>query len=110
MLCAPSTTRKPNFETSRNITVLNVDAPRVVQSILMSAPSLKTSSRPPHVNTSSILTLIGRNMSAHAEKRIANKSARSTGRVLLVTDDKQPMLVEMLLAKGIEVVGVSTGT
>jgi len=49
-------------------------------------------------------------MSARAEKRIAERNARSTGRVLLVTDEQHPPLVQLLHAKGIEVVGVSTGT
>jgi diguanylate cyclase (GGDEF)-like protein len=90
--------------------VLNLDGVPLPQSILMSAPILKTPGNPLHTNPPSLLTLQGRIMSAHAEKRIADKNARSRGRVLLVADNEQRLLVQMLRAKGIEVVGVSTGT
>ena len=89
--------------------MLNLDATAVVQDILGLAP-LKSSSCPPHANLSKFLKSPGRIMSARAEKRIAERNARSTGRVLLVTDEQHPPLVQLLHAKGIEVVGVSTGT
>ena len=89
--------------------MLNLDAMSVVQDILRVAP-FRSSSRPPHTYSSSLLKLPAQNMSAHAEKRIAERNARSTGRVLLVTDEQQPRLVQLLRGKGIDVVGVSTGT
>ena len=71
-------------------------------------PLEKISERPPHANYPASLVLPGLNMSAHGKKRIFERSARSNGRVLLITDDEQVTLVELLAAKGIDVVGVST--
>jgi len=88
--------------------VLNLDAVPVVQSILVSVPSILGS--PPHLNPSAKLIMRRRNMSAYAEQRIPEKKTRSRGRVLLVSDHEQPALVEMLQSRGIDVVGVSTGT
>ena len=76
----------------------------------MTAPLFNTLGSPPHINPSSLSNILGSSMSAHAEKRTAKRSARSRGRVLLVMDEEQPRLVKMLQEKGIEVVGVSTGT
>jgi diguanylate cyclase (GGDEF)-like protein len=90
--------------------MLNLDAAPQSQSMLVNAPSIeaiRTSSPHKFVN---VLPFTGFRMSAYAEKRSAEKSARSRGRVLLVMDEKQPDLVNRLQAKGIEVVGVSTGT
>lgn len=90
--------------------MLNLDAAPVGRSILELAPSMKFSSRPPLPLPSSNLNLLGRNMAAQFETRIAEKGTRSRGRVLLVSDEAQPMLENLLDAKGIDVVGVSTGT
>jgi len=90
--------------------MLNLDAAPVVQDILVFAPLVISRSRPPHAKLSEPLSLSGSRMSAHAEKRIAERNARSRGRVLLVMDDEQADLVQTLRTKGIEVVGVSTGT
>jgi len=90
--------------------VLNLDAAPVAQSILVSAPFLNTFGNPLQLKLNCLAILVSRDMSARAEKRIADKDGRSRGRVLLVTDHEQPMLIDMLKARGIEVVGVSTGT
>jgi two-component system, cell cycle response regulator len=93
--------------------MLNLDAALRTQSMLVTAPSLKIPGRPPTINSLPFLVVAGLNMSdmsARAEKRIAEKITRSRGRVLLVMDEQQPALVRMLQSKGIEVVGVSTGT
>jgi two-component system cell cycle response regulator len=90
--------------------MLNLDVAPVAQSILVPAPETQTSVPPHHANSSASSTLIGLNMSAHAKKRLAERSARSKGRVLLITDDEQPALVKLLSQKGIDVVGVSTAT
>ena len=85
--------------------VFNLDAAPRTQSILMTAPAKKISEHPPRAIYSASLT---QNMSAHSKKRITERSARSKGRVLLITDNAQPELVEKLAGKGIDVVGVST--
>jgi len=90
--------------------MLNLDAPLVGQSILITASSLTTFDNPPHLGPASRFTMSGRFMSAYAEKRIPEKRTRTRGRVLLVSDHDQPTLVSMLEARGIDVVGVSTGT
>ena len=90
--------------------MLNLDAPLQAQSMLVTAPLLKTPGRPLHIISLPFSPIIGLNMSAHAEKRVAERITRSKGRVLLVMDEQQPDLVRMLRSKGIEVVGVSTGT
>ena len=75
----------------------------------MAAPAEQISERPPQANYSASLILPGLNMSAHAKQRITQRSARSKGRVLLITDDEQQTLIERLVAEGMDVVGVSTG-
>lgn len=91
--------------------MLNLDAAPVSQSILRLAPSLKTFSRPPLKDRSKNVNLKRRTMAAQAEKKTSpDKNARSKGRVLLVADESQPDLVQSFTDKGIEVVGVSTGT
>ena len=89
--------------------MLNLDADPVAKGILSSAPLLKTLDRPPLTKLSTLLPLVGLNMAAQAEKRIADKGARARGRVLLICDEEQPSLLAMLAAKGIDVVGVATG-
>jgi len=50
-------------------------------------------------------------MTAHARKTKANAAQnRSRGRVLMITDDDQSTLGETLFGRGIDVVGVSTGS
>src|ERR1043166_4792792 len=71
-------------------------------------PLEKISEHPPRANYPASLVLPGLNMSAHGKKRILERSARSNGRVLLITDDEQVTLVELWAAKGIDVVGVSS--
>ncbi len=90
--------------------MFNLDGAPVTQSILMLAPSLKTSGRPPRTKPSSELHLLRLNMAAFLEKKTVEKNVRSRGRVLIVTDESQPLLAKLLAAKGIDVVGVSTGT
>jgi len=90
--------------------MLNLDAAIQTQSMLEAAPLLKILNRPPRIDLLPFSPFIGVHMSAQAEKRSAEKSARARGRVLLVMDEAQPGLVSVLQAKGIEVVGVSTGT
>ena len=87
--------------------MFNLDALLQRQSILMT-PLEKISEHPPRANYPASLVLPGLNMSAHGKKRIFERGARSNGRVLLITDDEQLTLVELLAAKGIDVVGVST--
>ena len=49
-------------------------------------------------------------MSAQAEKRNAAKAMdRARGRVLLIADDDQTRFVEVVTARGINVVGVANG-
>jgi diguanylate cyclase (GGDEF)-like protein len=71
-------------------------------------PLEKISEHPPHTNYSASLILPGLKMSAHGKKKITDRSARSKGRVLLIADHEQATLIELLAAKGIDVVGVST--
>jgi diguanylate cyclase (GGDEF)-like protein len=50
-------------------------------------------------------------MTAHADKRNPNPIPdRTRGRVLLIVDDDQTSLIEILTARNIDVVGVSSGT
>ena len=102
--------RTAGFQKELTFTMLNLDGAPVDRSILEPAPARKTPKRPPHEISLDTLPLSGLNMSAHAKKRSAERSARSKGRVLLVTDDEQPLLVEKLSEIGIDVVGVSTAT
>ena len=90
--------------------MFNLDAAPVAQSILESAPWLQTPSAPQHTTPSSDLTLLRPAMATYLEKRLVEKPNRSRGRVLIVTDEEHPRLAELLEAKGIDVVGVSTGT
>ena len=90
--------------------MLNLDVAAVGKSILMRAPTMITPGRPPHTNPSSSLTLPGMNMAANAKKRGLERTTRSRGRVLLISDDEQPYLVDGLVERGIEVVGVSSAT
>jgi diguanylate cyclase (GGDEF)-like protein len=90
--------------------MFNLDAAPVAQSILGPAPWLKTPNAPPHKNSSSDVTPLRPVMATYLEKRVVEKPNRSRGRVLIVTDEAQPGLAELLEAKGIDVVGVSTGT
>src|SRR5215204_4528071 len=90
--------------------MFNLDAAPVAQSILEPAPWLQTPCAPPHKTPSSDLTILHHNMTTYLEKRLVEKPNRSRGRVLIVTDEDQPRLYELLEAKGIDVVGVSTGT
>ena len=76
----------------------------------MAAPAEKISEHPPQSIYSASLNLPGFNMSAYAKKSITERGARSKGRVLLITDHEEPMLVEKLKSKGMDVVGVSTAT
>ena len=76
--------------------MLNLDAPLQAQSMLVTAPLLKTPSRPLHIISLPFSPIIGLNMSAHVEKRVAERITRSRGRVLLVMDAQQPDLVRML--------------
>lgn len=92
------------------VVLLNLDAGPRLQSILALALFSKTSGHPPRIISSSWLTLTALNMPAHAEKRTAEKIARSRGRVLLITDEEQPELLRMFQEQGIDVVGVSSGT
>jgi hypothetical protein len=80
--------------------MLNLDAALQARSMLVTAPSLKTSSEPPHIIPLPFSPIIGLNMSAHAEKRIAERITRSRGRVLLVMDEQPPDLVRMLRSNG----------
>ena len=76
----------------------------------MTAPTTITPGRPPHGNTASSLMLPGIPMARNVRKKSIEKVTRSRGRVLLITDDEQSLLIDSLIAKGIEVVGVSTAT
>ena len=90
--------------------MFNLDAAPVAQSILGPAPWFKTPCAPPHKQASSDVTLLRPVMATYLEKKLVEKAKRSRGRVLIVTDEAQPGLAELLEAKSIDVVGVSTGT
>ena len=90
--------------------MFNLDAAPVAQSILRPAPWFQNPCAPPHKKPSSDVILLRPDMTTYSEKRLVEKANRSRGRVLIVTDEEQPQLAELLEAKGIDVVGVSTGT
>ena len=71
---------------------------------------IKLSERPPVTSLFDLLASPGLTMRARAEKRnTAKPGDRSRGRVLLIADEDQSEFVAAVTARGINVVGVSSG-
>jgi diguanylate cyclase (GGDEF)-like protein len=65
---------------------------------------------PPRIDAIGISASLGSFMIAHAHKRKTAAQHRSRGRVLLIADEDHSVLGQTLSGRGIDVVGVSTGT